>query len=185
MGVEPPPALRRVAGQTIPLGMAGHAAFQILPRGLAMVQGEVLLRIVIAAVQRALSAETGVHMALGAELAGIMTVAAIRLSRVGRCRVPGEKSGGMIPGSGISRIGPVAVKTLGPHVAALASLRSGVRYRPMSLGEVASMRGRSLALSGGTLGSSRPGHRKDLYRRGLAEVTGETALLGMAGRAGG
>jgi len=52
--VEPPAAYHRMAGETIPLGMARDAALQVLPRRLAMIQREKLLRIVVAAVQRSL-----------------------------------------------------------------------------------------------------------------------------------
>ena len=52
--VEPPAAYHRMTGETIPLGMAGDAALQILPRRLAMIQGEELLRIVVAPIERSL-----------------------------------------------------------------------------------------------------------------------------------
>ena len=52
--VEPPAANHRMTGETIPLGMASDAALQVLPRRLAMIQGEELLRIVVAAIQRSL-----------------------------------------------------------------------------------------------------------------------------------
>ena len=54
VGVEPPAAYHRMAGETISLSMAGHAALQVLPRCLAMIQREILLGIVVAAIQRSL-----------------------------------------------------------------------------------------------------------------------------------
>jgi hypothetical protein len=124
-----------------------------------VVQGEELFCIVIAAIQRPLRTESRVHMARGAELAGIMAVAAIRFSGVGRCGMPREKSGRMIPGTGVGRVGPMAVETLRPHVAAFAGLGSGVRNRAVNLREILSVRRRSLALGAGALPSSRPRHR--------------------------
>jgi len=53
--VEPPAAYHRMTGETIPLGMACDAALQVLPRRLSMIQGEELLRIVVAPIQRPLS----------------------------------------------------------------------------------------------------------------------------------
>jgi hypothetical protein len=53
--------------------------------------------------------------------------------------MPREKSGGMIPGSGVGWIGPMAIETLRPDVAALTGLRSRVRDRPMNLREILSM----------------------------------------------
>ena len=47
VGVESPPACGRVAGQTVPLGVAGHAALEILARRLTVVEKEVLLGVMI------------------------------------------------------------------------------------------------------------------------------------------
>ena len=55
MGIEPPAAYHRMAGETISLRMAGDAALQILPRRLAMIQQEILLGIVVAPIQLPLS----------------------------------------------------------------------------------------------------------------------------------
>lgn len=78
MGIESSPSLGRVAGQTVSLGMTGDAAFQILPSRLAVVQGEVLLCIVITAIQRSLSAQPRVDMAIGAELARVVAASSAR-----------------------------------------------------------------------------------------------------------
>ena len=50
--IEPPSALSRVAGQTVPLGMAGDAALEILSSGLAVAEKERSLGIVVARVER-------------------------------------------------------------------------------------------------------------------------------------
>jgi len=149
-----------------------------------VVQQEVLLGIVVAAIQSPLGAEARVHVTVGAELASVVAITAIGLASVRRRRMPGEEPGWVIPRRGVGRIGPVAVETLWPHMAALAGLRLGVRYRSVNLREVLSVRRGPLALGARALAPSRPSDRKDLHPGRLGQVTGEAALLGVTGGAG-
>jgi len=173
----------RVAGEAIPLRMATDAALQILPRGLAMPEQEVLLGVMIAGVQRALGTEPGLDVAVGAELSGIVAVAAAGLAGVGRSRVAGEESGRVVARRGIRRIRPVTVEALGTHMAAFAGLRLAVRHRAVNLGKILPVRRGTSAVGDGALPAPGTTHRKHLHRRRFAQVTGETTLLRVAGGA--
>ena len=71
-----------MTGEAVALGMAGHAALQVLPRRLAMTQQEGLLGIMVAGVQLTSSTKARLHMTVSAELAGVVTVAAVCFPRV-------------------------------------------------------------------------------------------------------
>jgi hypothetical protein len=51
MGIEAAAALRRVAGQAVTLGMAGHAGLDVLPRRDAVVEGVRGVRIMVSLAQ--------------------------------------------------------------------------------------------------------------------------------------
>src|SRR5918995_2335813 len=80
--VEASASQRRMAGQTVALGMTCDAALQILPCRLAMAQQKGTPRIVITCVQLSSSAQPGVYVAVGAELRVVVAVAAVRFPRV-------------------------------------------------------------------------------------------------------
>ena len=80
--IEPPSALSRVAGKTVPLGMAGDAALEILSRRLTVTQQERALGIVIPRAERSFRGETGAHVTVGAKLSRIVAIAATRLPGV-------------------------------------------------------------------------------------------------------
>ena len=50
--IEPPSPQGRVTGETVPLGMAGHATLQILSSSLAVAQEERSLGIVVSRLER-------------------------------------------------------------------------------------------------------------------------------------
>ena len=84
MGIEPAAALSRVTAEAIALRMAGDAALEVLPRGLAVVQQEELLGIMVTGIQWSLGGQARVDMTLGAELTGVVAVAAAGLPGVHR-----------------------------------------------------------------------------------------------------
>jgi hypothetical protein len=120
MRIEPPATNSGVAGQAVALGVAGHAALQALPSGLTVAQKEEFFGIVIAGLQLSASAQTGLHVTVGAELPSVVAVAAAGFPGVRRSRVAGKEAGGVIARSGIGGIRPVAVEALGPHMAPVA-----------------------------------------------------------------
>jgi hypothetical protein len=87
MGIEPAAAQGRVAGKAIALGVTRRAALQVLSRRLSVTHKEELLGIVISGVELALGAQSRLHMAVGAELGGIVAVAAAGFPGVRRCRM--------------------------------------------------------------------------------------------------
>lgn len=75
----------------------------------------------------------------------------------------------------------MTVEALRPDVAPVTARGSGIGRRAMDLGKIGSMRRRSLAPHDRSPAPSGPGHRQSLDSGRGADVTGETALLGMAG----
>ena len=124
VGIEPPPALRRVTGETVPLGVAGNAALEALPRGLAVIEDEGLLRIMKAdASEPAWCDQSRVHMAVGAELSLVVAFIARAFPTVrggGMCR---EEPGRMVARRRICRAGTMALEARWPSVAGHAALR--------------------------------------------------------------
>ena len=84
----------------------------------------------------------------------------------------------------VRRVGPVAVETLGTHMAPFTGLRPGIGNRTMNLGEILAVRGRPLSLGTSASASARTRHREHLHRTRLPEMTREAALLGVTGGAG-
>ena len=68
-----------MAGQAVAFSMAGDAALQILPCRLSVTQEERPFGIVIPGIQLPPSAEAALYVAIGAELAWVMAIAAARL----------------------------------------------------------------------------------------------------------
>lgn len=87
MGVEPPAAESRMAGETVALGVAGNTAFQVLAGSLAVTQQEELFGVMVAAAERGPRRHAGLHVTVGAKLPGIMAIAATRFAGVGRGRM--------------------------------------------------------------------------------------------------
>ena len=139
MGIEATASQCRVAGETVPFGMTGDAALQILTRRLTMPQEKGTPRIVITCVQVSSRAQPGVHVAVSAELRVVVAVAAVGLPGVGRSWVPGEKAGRVITRRRVGGIRAVAVEALWTHMTALARLRPAVRHRPMDFGKILPM----------------------------------------------
>ena len=139
VGVKPPAAYHRMAGETIAFRVAGDAALQVLARGLAVIQQEELLGIVIPCIQWSLRGQSGVDMTVGAELTGVVAVAAAGLPGVGCRRVTGQKAGRVVSRCRVGRVGAVAVETLGTHVASFAGLGPGIGNRTVNLGEIPPM----------------------------------------------
>lgn len=185
VGIETPATLCRVAGKAVALRMAGNAALQILAGGLSMTQEEDSLGIVITAVELPLSAEPALDVAVGAELARVVAVTAGGLSRVGRRGVAGEEPRRVIARCRIGRIGTVTVETLGAHVTPLARCRPSIGDGTVGVGEVQAVRCRPSSPDIRPFSSPRSSDREGLYCPGFFHVAGETALLGMAGGAGG
>ena len=84
----------------------------------------------------------------------------------------------------IRRVGPVAVETLGTHMAPFAGLGPGIGNRTMNLGKILAVRGGPLSLGARAFASSWPGYREHSHRSRLPDMTGEAALLSMTGGAG-
>ena len=102
-----------VAGETVPLGMTGDAALQILTSGLTMVQKELRLGIVVPRASQAVpGAQPGADVTVGAELRLVVAVGAGLVSRVCRGRMGRQESGRMVPGARIRRVGPVTIQAL-------------------------------------------------------------------------
>src|SRR5688572_10398971 len=125
-----------MAGETIAFRVAGDAALQVLARGLAVIQQEELLGIMIPCIQWSLRGQPGFDMTVGAELTGVVAVAAAGLSSVCSRRMTGQEACRVVSRRRIRRVGSVAVETLGPHVASFAGLGSGIGHRTVNLGEV-------------------------------------------------
>ena len=181
--IEPPPPLSRVAGKTVPLGVAGDAALEILSRRLAVAQQEQSLGIVVARVERSSRGEPGAHVAVSAKLARIVAIAAARLPGICRGGMTGEETGRMVPRRRIGCVGPVAVETLRTDVAAVTGLRPGVGDGPVQLGKIAAVRGRARPVDHRALSAARTGGRQGQSQSGFADVTSQTALLRVAGGA--
>jgi hypothetical protein len=133
MGVEPPAAQGGVAGEAVAFGVAGNAALQVLPSGLSVPKQERSLGVMIACVEPTSSGEPRADMAGGAELTGVVAIAATGLPGVGGGRMTGEKAGGMVARSRVRRGRTMTIETLGTDVTALARLGSRIGHWPMDL----------------------------------------------------
>jgi hypothetical protein len=183
MGVEPAASQRRVAGETVPLGVARHAALEVLSRRLTVAQEERALGVVVSRAERSFGGEPRAHVTVGAELAGIVAIAAARLTGVCRSRMAGEEAGRMVAWRRVGRIGSVAVETLGPDMAAAAGLRPRVGHGTMQLGKISPMRSGTRPVDHGAFAPARAGGWQGQSQCGLADVAGHAALLGVAGGA--
>ena len=124
--IEPATALGRVAAETVPFRMTGHAALQVLASGLTMVQEEFRLGVMVARATQAIRrAEAGTHVAIRAELRLVVTIGAGLIPRVRGGRMGRQKSGRMVSGTDIRRIGTVTIQALGAGVTGPAALRPG------------------------------------------------------------
>jgi hypothetical protein len=142
MGVEPPPSERRVAGETVPLGMAGDTALEALSSRLTMSQNERPFGVVVPRVERCLCGEAGIHVTAGTELTRTMAIATARLARIRRRRMAPKEAGRVVARGRVGRIWPMTVETLGAHMAAATGLGTGIGNRPVLLGEICPVRGR-------------------------------------------
>ena len=87
MRIEAAPAQRRVTGEAVPFRMAGSAAFEVLACRLTVANQKETFGVVIARIQLSPCTQPALYMAVGAKLAGVVTVAARGL--------PGVRGGGM------------------------------------------------------------------------------------------
>src|SRR5439155_23720906 len=92
MWIEPPPALRRMAGQTVAFGVAADAGLETLTRGLTMACQEEWSRVMIPGPQQARSDQPGPRVARGAKRSDVVAIAARRLTGVGGGGMPRQKS---------------------------------------------------------------------------------------------
>lgn len=97
MRIEPPPTLRRMAGETIPFRVTTDATLQTLPRRLPMSEQEEPLGIVeVGRAQRRPRRHSRLNVAGDTELLLVVTVGAGGLPGVGGARVTGQESGRMV-----------------------------------------------------------------------------------------
>jgi hypothetical protein len=139
MGIEASAAQGGVAGETVALGVAGHAALQVLSGGLAVTENEGSFSVVIPCVQGSSSRESGLDMAVGAELTGVVAIAAAGLPGIGRGRMAGEEASGMVARRRVRGSWTMTIETLGSNVTALARLRPGIGAGAVDLGKVWTM----------------------------------------------
>lgn len=83
MRIEAPASQRRMALQTIALGVAGDTTLEVLPSRLAVSQGEKLLGVVVAGLERARGHHPCVSVTTGTELPGVVAIGALGLLVVG------------------------------------------------------------------------------------------------------
>ena len=183
MGVEPAASQRRVAGQTAPLGMAGHTALEILSRRLAVAQQERPLGIVVSRVERSSRGEPGAHVTVSTKLTRVVAIAAARLPGIGCSGMTREETDRMIAGRRIGCVGPVAVETLRADMAATTGLRPRVGDGTMQPGKIITVRSRTLPVDHGALAAAGTGGRQGQGQRRLADVASQAALLGVTGGA--
>jgi hypothetical protein len=184
--VEASSPQRRMAGETISLGMAGNTALQVLPSGLPVIQEEGLLRIMKPDAPKPTGRDQSrADMAVGAEL-GLVVALITRAFPTVRCGgMGGEKARRMVPRRCIGRPGTVALETRRSNVAGGAGLGPRGSGSRVALGEVQAMRFRSRPLDPGPLASSgsRGWNRLDVGRG--AYMAGQAAFLGMTAGATG
>ena len=157
--IEPPSPQSRVAGETVPLGMAGHAALEILSRRLAVAKKERPLGIVVSRVERSSRGEPGAHVTVGAKLGRIVAVAAAGLPRICRGGMTREEARGMVAGRRIGSVGPMAVEALRADMAAAAGLRPRIGDRTVQLGKIITVRSGALPPDHGAFAAARSGGR--------------------------
>ena len=183
VGVEPPSAERRVAGEAVALGVARDAGLEALARRLPVTDEEELLRVVITRPHHTCRHEASLGVARRAETADAVTIAARGLAPIRRRGVPAQEPRRVVSGTrGGDR--PMAVEALGADVTPGAA-RAGRRgRRSMTVREVAAVR------RGGTARRDRRRarigcERRDRARRSRARVTLITELARVTGRAAG
>jgi hypothetical protein len=180
VGIEPPPAPRRVTGETVPLGMAGHAALEILARRLAVVQQEGLLRIMKAgASKRTTRNDSRAEVTVGTELGLAVALVAGTLATVGRRGMGREEASGMVPRRHIGGARAMALETCRAGVTGGAGLRPGGRGSGVALGEVQLMGFRPLSFDLSPLAPAGSSGRNGLDAGGGGHVAGQAALLGV------
>ena len=89
----------------------------------------------------------------------------------------------MVPRRRIGGVRPVAVETLWTDMAAAAGLRPRLGDGTMKLGKITTMRGGPRPVDHGSFPATRAGGRQGESQCGLADVTRQAALLGVAGGA--
>ena len=183
VGVEPAASQRRVAGETVTLGMAGDAALEILSRRLAVAQQERPLSIVVSRVERPFRGEPGVHVTVGAKLTRVVAIATAGLPGICRGGMTREKAGRMVAGRRIASVGPVAVETLRANMAAATRLRASICDGTVHLGEVIAVGSWARPVDHGALAAARAAGRHGQSQRWFANVASQTTLLGVAGGA--
>ena len=108
---------RRVAAHAVRHGVAGDAALEALPRRLPMAGGEEPLRVMVTGIERHVhGGEPRAYVAAGAELLGIVAVAAGGGALIGLRRVAREEAHAVVPGRPVRRVGHVAVEALRPRM---------------------------------------------------------------------
>ena len=172
-----------MAGETVPLGMAGDTALEILSRRLAVAQEERTLGIVVSRVERSVRGEPGAYVTVGAELAGIVAIAAARLPGICRGGMPREEAGRMVARCRIGSIGPVAVETLRSDMAATTGLGSRIGNGTVDFRKIIAVGRGADPVDHGALAPTRAGGRQGESERGLADVASQAALLRVAGGA--
>jgi len=182
--IEAPASQRRVAGKTVSLGMAGDAAFQVLARGLSMIEEEGLLRIMKAdAPEPAGGGESRADMAVGAEL-GLVVALTARAFPTKRCGgMRRQEAGRMVPRRCIGRAGTMALETGRPGMAGGAALRPRGSGSSVALGEVQAMGFRPPTLDVSSLATARCRSRDGLDAGRGGCVAGQTTLLSVTSRA--
>ena len=183
VGVEPAASQRRVAGETVTLGMAGDAALEILSRRLAVAQQERPLSIVVSRVERPFRGEPGVHVTVGAKLTRVVAIATAGLPGICRGGMTREKAGRMVAGRRIASVGPVAVETLRANMAAATGLRARICDGTMQLRKIITVRSWALPVDHGALAPTWAGDRHGQSQRWFANMASQTTLLGVAGGA--
>ncbi len=113
-----------MAAHAIGLGVAGDAALQALSRSLPVPGREEPLCVMVAGIERQVyRGESRADVAGGAELLGIVAVAAGRGALIGLHRMGRKESCAVVTGRAVGRIGHVAIEALGPRMASGAGCR--------------------------------------------------------------
>src|SRR6266487_2399605 len=183
MWIEPPPALRRMAGQTVAFGVAADAGLETLARGLTMACQEELSRIMIPGPQHARGDQPGTRVARGAKRSDVVAIAARRLTGVRGGGMPRQKSVRVIT-SGAPWAGPMALQAIGADVASRAAGGRCSCCGAVTVGIVGTVTRRRGPGHDGR--RSRIGRQpRDRARRRRAGMTLVAELACVAGRAGG
>ena len=116
--------------------MTRDARLERLPCRLPVAEAEAGIRIVVPdPAESRRCDEPGLFVTALAELRRVMTVAAVRLTRVRGARVPSEKLSRMVRVLA-GRVRPMAVEARRAYVTGLARARTRIRLGPMMLSEL-------------------------------------------------